>query len=83
MIKRQKTTVNLKTTYIDLTRNYDNISLDDYGFDFAFKLTLNGDPIYDRSYFYYEVQNIYSWWAEDENGITKRYKITQDLQMGP
>ena len=81
MFKKERTTINLKSTYTDLTRDYANVSLNDYGFDFALQLSLYGNPVYDESYFTYEVENVISWWAEDENGEVKRYKISHDLEM--
>ena len=83
MFKRNRTTVNLKTIYEDLTQNYQNISLQDGGFDFALQLSKRGDPIYDETYFRYVVENTGSWWGPDANGIIKRFKVKDDLEMQP
>lgn len=83
MFKRQRTTVNIKSVYEDLTKHYDNYSLSDYGFDFAFQLSKFGTPVYDESYYYYEAENVNSWWAPDSNGIIKRFKTDTDLKMEP
>ena len=51
MFKRQKTTVNVKTSYQDLTKNFGNVSLYDEGFDFAFQIRSDGTYEYDETYF--------------------------------
>ena len=61
----------------------DNFTLSDYGFDFAFELSKFGEAVYDETYYYYEVENVNSWWAPDENGIINRYKTSTDLEMAP
>ena len=81
LINRTQTTINLKTTYEDLNKKYDNYSLSDQGFDFAFQLAKFGNPVYDETYFYYEAENVNSWWAPDANGIIKRYKTSHDLEI--
>jgi hypothetical protein len=83
MIKREDTTVNIKSIFQDLTKNYENNTMSDFGFDFAMQLSIFGEAFYDETYYNYEVENINSWWAPDENGIIKRYKTSTDLQMQP
>jgi len=56
MFNKNRTTVNLKSTYQDLTQNYDNISLSDLGFDFALQLYSSGTIDYDESYYNYKVK---------------------------
>ena len=83
MFKRERTTVNLKSIYEDLNIRYDNYSLSDFGFDFAFQVSKFGNAVYDETYYYYEVENVNSWWAPDENGIITRYTTSTDLEMAP
>jgi hypothetical protein len=83
MVNRERTSVNIKTKYEDLTQIYPNISLEDHGFDFAVQLTLFGTPVYDPTYFNFELLRVVSWWGTDANGKVKRYKIDHNLQIGP
>lgn len=83
MINRKSTTVNIKSVYQDLTKHYDNYSLSDYGFDFAMQVSKFGTPVYDETYYNYEVENVNSWWAPNSAGIITRYKTSTDLQMSP
>jgi len=81
MVKKQRTTVNIKTTYDDLTKNYQNISIGEYGFDFALQMGRFNVPVYDETYFRFVAENVVSWWAPDENGIITRYKTSWDLNI--
>jgi hypothetical protein len=81
LFKKEQTTVNIKSIYEDLTKKYENYSLSDHGFDFALQVSKWGTPVYNESYFYYEVENINSWWAPDEDGVITRYKTSTDLNM--
>mmetsp|Transcript_33745 Transcript_33745/g.38860 ORF Transcript_33745/g.38860 Transcript_33745/m.38860 type:complete len:118 (+) Transcript_33745:148-501(+) len=83
MFKRERTTVNLKSVYQDLTKEFKNVTMENYNFDFAFQLSINGIPAYDETVYSYKVYNVESWWAPDSNGIIRRFKINNDLKMGP
>ena len=83
MFKRERTTVNVKTKYEDLTKIYPNVTLQDYGFDFAVQLSLYGTPIYDETYFSFELLNTVSWWGTTSAGLVKRYKIDHKMGIQP
>ena len=83
MFNRSNTKVNEKNIYVDLTTTYTNYTLQNYGFDFAVQLTLNGIPLYDETYFNYKILQVYSYWAPDKNGIITKFKINNNLIVGP
>ena len=74
MFTRSNSKVNEKSIYVDLTQTYTNYTLENYGFDFAVQLTLNGVPVYDETYYGYKIYNVESWWAPDKNGVITRYR---------
>ena len=81
MFKRQRTTVNVKNIHQDLTLNYDNISLYDLGFDFAVQLGSRGNYAYDETYFKLEIINVNSWWETNSDGVAKRFKTKNYLDL--
>ncbi|CAI2381768.1 unnamed protein product [Moneuplotes crassus] len=81
MFKRKQTTVNLKSVYQDLTKNYDNISLSDYGFDLALQLSSDGNTTYDESIYKFKVLNINSYWQTNSNGVATRIRQETELPL--
>lgn len=51
MFKRQRSTINVKSIYTDLTKNYENVSMSDNGFDFAMQFKSGSNYDFDLTYF--------------------------------
>lgn len=45
------------------------------------QLTINNAPVYNESYYFYQAENVNSWWAPNANGIITRYKTETKLKM--
>lgn len=74
MFKRERTTVNVKSAYEDLTLHYENYSLTDFGFDMAVQVSAWGEHEINTRKFNLEFINTNSWWETDSSGVARRFK---------